>query len=445
MDVAAAPPPELTTVVAPQSRGPPSAVRPPGQRDPGGSPPLAPFDLLLQLLGNALPAGQSLPVGGSGLPASTDASAAVGAAGACAVAAAPADGQSAAGAQASPTTLADWLRLELARAGGEPAATTASDAASAGDAAAPAGAQTGPNGPALATAPASADATPIDLQALLGANADAQAQAQAQAQPLAALVSPQRERVATGDSRRVQGSLTQATDAPAPTATSDLEPIDLSALHADLRVPVAVTQIPAAVEKTVRLDENTLPLVVTPTTGADSASAPALPLMHASTATHATSASAAPAQSALPQSGGDAIDTNAARWHDALATRIQWLVDHDIGEAKIKLNPPELGALDVKIALQDDKTYVQVVAHSASARDELAQGLPRLRELLSAGGLELGGATVSGGHDDRGAFGSASPQPITRVAAFASAVDDVRADTPRARLGAGVAVIDTFA
>jgi hypothetical protein len=64
---------------------------------------------------------------------------------------------------------------------------------------------------------------------------------------------------------------------------------------------------------------------------------------------------------------------------------------------------------------------------------------------LSAGGLEFGGATVSGGHDDRGAFGSAAPQPITRMAAFASAADDVRPDIPRARLGVGAAVIDTFA
>jgi flagellar hook-length control protein FliK len=434
MDVAAAPPPELATVAASQSRGPPGATRPPGQRDPGGSPTLAPFDLLLQLLGNALPAGQSLPVGGSGLPASADATGAVTAAGACAVA----DGPNAAGSQASSATLADWLRLELAQAGGKPA----TDGASAVDPAEPAGAPTNPSDPlAAASASASTDARPIDLQALLGANADAEPQAQ----PLAALATALRERAAGGDAqRRAPASLTQLQGAAAPAATSDLKPIYPSALHADLPVPVAVTQIPAALEKTVRLDDDALPLV-TPTTGADSVSAPAVSLLHASTATHATTASAAAAQSAFPQSAGDAIDTNAARWHDALATRIQWLVDHDVGEAKIKLNPPELGALDVKIALQDDKTYVQMVAHSASARDELAQSLPRLRELLSAGGLELGGATVSGGHDDRGAFGSASPQPITRVAAFATASDDVLPDIPRARLGAGAAVIDTFA
>ena len=445
MDAAAAPPSDLTTVVAPLSRGPPSAVRPPGQRDPGGSPTVAAFDLLLQMLGTALPAGQSLPVGGSGLPTGPDASGATTAPAACAGVTPPANGQSAAGSPTSSATLADWLRLALAGGSGDGVAPAATDA-SAADSAASSAAPTDPVAPttsALEPARASADTAPIDLQALLGTDSDADAQASVQ--PLAALVNAAREQITGTDSqRRTQTSVTPA-GGPTPSA-SDLKPTDASALQASgAPVLAAVTQIPAAVEKTAHLVDDALPLAVTPTTGTDAASAPALPLVHASGAAHATAASAAPTQSTLPQSAGDAIDTNAARWHDALATRIQWLVDHDIGEAKIKLNPPELGALDVKIALQDDKTYVQMTAHNASARDELAQGLPRLRELLSAGGLELGGATVSGGHDDRGAFGSATPQPIARVAAFASAADDVQVDAPRARLGVGAAVIDTFA
>src|SRR5262249_27392641 len=204
---------------------------------------------------------------------------------------------------------------------------------------------------------------------------------------------------------------------------------------------------PVASTKITSLDDSPS-LAVAPTTGTDSTAASTAlpPLAHAPALNAAaTTASAAPAQSSLPQHPGDAVDTTAARWHDALASRIQWPANHDVGEAKIKLTPPELGALDVKISLLDDKTFVQMTAHSASARDELAQGLPRLRELLSAGGLELGGATVSGGHDDRGAFGSAAPQPITRVAAFASAADDVQADAPRTRLRPRAAVIGTFA
>jgi flagellar hook-length control protein FliK len=103
----------------------------------------------------------------------------------------------------------------------------------------------------------------------------------------------------------------------------------------------------------------------------------------------------------VPTPPGTPVDTNAARWQDALASRIQWLVDHEVGEARIKLNPPELGALDVKISMLEDKTYVQFTAHHSAARDELAQSLPRLRELLSMGGLDVGGATVNGGRDER--------------------------------------------
>ena len=100
-----------------------------------------------------------------------------------------------------------------------------------------------------------------------------------------------------------------------------------------------------------------------------------------------------------PASPAAPVDPRTPHWHEAFASRLHWLVDHHVGEARIKLNPPELGALDVKISLQDDKTFVQLTAASSAARDELAQSLPRLRELLPPSGLELGGATVNGGRD----------------------------------------------
>jgi flagellar hook-length control protein FliK len=137
------------------------------------------------------------------------------------------------------------------------------------------------------------------------------------------------------------------------------------------------------------------------------------------------------------------IDTHAERWHDALASRIQWLVDHDVGEARIKLNPPELGALDVRVAVLDDKTFVQMTAHASTARDELAQSLPRLRELLAAGGLDLGGATVSGGRDERASH-HAPAESLARAARFA-ATDAVAAPARAVAHLASFGRIDTFA
>ena len=109
----------------------------------------------------------------------------------------------------------------------------------------------------------------------------------------------------------------------------------------------------------------------------------------------ATSAVAAPT-AAVP---GAPVDLRSPNWQEAFANRVQVLVDTQVGEARIKLNPPELGAVDVKISLVDDKTYVQLTTATAAARDELAQSLPRLRELFTASGLELGGASVHNGRD----------------------------------------------
>lgn len=87
----------------------------------------------------------------------------------------------------------------------------------------------------------------------------------------------------------------------------------------------------------------------------------------------------------------------------SLAGRVHWMIDNAVGEARLKLNPPELGALDIRISLVDDKAYVQLAATQPGATELLEGALPRLRELLNVGGLELAGATVSHEGAERGA------------------------------------------
>src|SRR5262249_2643648 len=138
-------------------------------------------------------------------------------------------------------------------------------------------------------------------------------------------------------------------------------------------------------------------------------------------------AGATPTVDASMQAGhGAAIDTRADNWHEALASRVQVLVDQHVGEAHIKLNPPELGSVDIKISLVDDKAFVQLTAASSAARDELSQSLPKLRDLLSAGGLSLGGASVQGGSAGTGGHEAAPRIAVPAYAPFAgSDADDV--------------------
>jgi flagellar hook-length control protein FliK len=157
-------------------------------------------------------------------------------------------------------------------------------------------------------------------------------------------------------------------------------------------------------------------------------------------AAHGSATSTAPAAAAL----STPVDVRTPGWHEAFANRVQWLVDSDVNEARIRLHPAELGAVDVEISLIDDKTYVQLTTATASARDELSQSLPRLRELFASSGLELGGASVRDGRDSQQPFGRgdgpAAPSP-RYFAPFA----ELAGETPAALLSRPLGRIDVFA
>lgn len=111
----------------------------------------------------------------------------------------------------------------------------------------------------------------------------------------------------------------------------------------------------------------------------------------------AIAAEASPAQSVdAPKLTAELPAGNEARLPGALAERVYWMIDQNLGEARIKLNPPQLGAIDIKITMADDQTFVQFTASQAGAREIIESALPRLRDLLGAAGLEFGGATVGG-------------------------------------------------
>jgi flagellar hook-length control protein FliK len=81
------------------------------------------------------------------------------------------------------------------------------------------------------------------------------------------------------------------------------------------------------------------------------------------------------------------VPMRSPEWAQALGDRITWLVDQNLSSAQIRLNPPQLGPIEVRIALAGDSTQVSVSAHSLITRDALEAAAPRLRDALSAHGL----------------------------------------------------------
>lgn len=71
------------------------------------------------------------------------------------------------------------------------------------------------------------------------------------------------------------------------------------------------------------------------------------------------------------------------------------MVSNGIGQAEIRLDPPELGQMMVRIQVNGDQTQVQFQAMQQQTRDMLEQALPRLREMLQSQGLELADSQVS--------------------------------------------------
>ena len=72
-----------------------------------------------------------------------------------------------------------------------------------------------------------------------------------------------------------------------------------------------------------------------------------------------------------------------------LGERVLMMARGDIKQASIRLDPPELGMMDIKISIQNDQTQVQIVVQNPQVREALESQSARLREFLEQQGLSL--------------------------------------------------------
>jgi flagellar hook-length control protein FliK len=84
-----------------------------------------------------------------------------------------------------------------------------------------------------------------------------------------------------------------------------------------------------------------------------------------------------------------------AAWSRVMTSRVLWMAREGVQEASLKLNPAQLGPVEVRLNMHQDQANVTFIAHSAATRDALEQAIPRLRESFAQHGLELTNADVS--------------------------------------------------
>jgi flagellar hook-length control protein FliK len=87
----------------------------------------------------------------------------------------------------------------------------------------------------------------------------------------------------------------------------------------------------------------------------------------------------------------------------AVGERMLWMVRNETQEAKIRLDPPSLGPLEISVSVKDDQASIVIHAQHALTREALEAEVPRLRSMLSEQGFAQ--AEVDIARDDAGRDG----------------------------------------
>jgi|GEM_PF-2105052 len=84
-----------------------------------------------------------------------------------------------------------------------------------------------------------------------------------------------------------------------------------------------------------------------------------------------------------------------AGWGDNVARQLMVMTANGINSAQIRLDPPELGTLTVRVQMVDQSATVNFVSQHAMVRDALDAQIPRLQDLFRNEGIDLLDVTVS--------------------------------------------------
>ena len=103
-----------------------------------------------------------------------------------------------------------------------------------------------------------------------------------------------------------------------------------------------------------------------------------------------------------------------------LADQVRMLAQAQGGRTELKLHPPQLGSLDIRVLVEGDRTSIQFISANPVTREVLEAAMPRLRDSLAESGLMLEDATVS----DQAAEEQAEQDERQAAAGTASELDE---------------------
>lgn len=80
--------------------------------------------------------------------------------------------------------------------------------------------------------------------------------------------------------------------------------------------------------------------------------------------------------------------------NDQVAEKVQMMMSKNLKNLDIRLDPPELGRMQIRMTMNNDLANVHFTVANPQARDLIEQTMPRLREMLAQQGMQLADSSV---------------------------------------------------
>jgi len=86
---------------------------------------------------------------------------------------------------------------------------------------------------------------------------------------------------------------------------------------------------------------------------------------------------------------------NKPEWSQEFGSRMVLLNKEGVQSAQLRLTPAHLGAIDIKISIEQDQAKISFLSQHSAVRDVIEASLPKLRDMMQEAGVKLEQVNVS--------------------------------------------------
>lgn len=130
---------------------------------------------------------------------------------------------------------------------------------------------------------------------------------------------------------------------------------------------------------------------------------------------------------------------------DAVKDKVMLMISQKLQQFDIKLDPPELGNMQVRVNLQSEQAAVNFVVQNQQAKEALEQNMHKLRDMLAQQGVDVGDANVEQQSQQSGSEEFADNATSQQTEDTASANDAVEHTLSAQVINASANAVDYYA